>query len=152
MVYDVARFPPQPKTPETGGPEMRAWSACLLLVLTTTARAAGPEAPPLAFEPAEGPPGSVITITGPDLGESQGSRSVALQRGVSEKKHVGLELQVIKWEAGRIEARIPDVKGMGGTKFLVVLMDRTGRVQASSRDRFRLTRNRPSTQPAGGAP
>ncbi|HET6371919.1 MAG TPA: hypothetical protein VFG76_01335 [Candidatus Polarisedimenticolia bacterium] len=119
-------------------------AAFLLLVLVPLLLPAAPargeaEPPPLTVTPMQGHTGMVLTITGFEFGPTIKERRVALKAEMGTRKSFMVPLEIVAWKPESVEVRIPKIRPDEGRTLHVVLVDRTGRTLAASKEPFLLT-------------
>ncbi|MBI5711116.1 MAG: patatin-like phospholipase family protein [Candidatus Eisenbacteria bacterium] len=117
----------------------RAWLGAATLTLLCAA-AATPQGRPalLAVKPAAGPPGTVLTVTGSGLGASISTRRLVLTAVAPGRPGAAVRLEVLRWTATQVRARIPRDAALQGAALHVALLDPRGRELARSPDAFAL--------------
>ena len=94
----------------------------------------------LAMKPVHGAPGTTLLITGIPFGSERRGRHLVLESASSMAKPSRVELEVVSWESQRVQARIPRVVKVEGTRFTLALLDPSGNPLARSGEMFTLTR------------
>ncbi len=117
----------------------RAWLGAAALTVLCAA-AATPQGRPalLAVKPATGPPGTVLTVTGSGLGASLSTRRLVLTAAEPGRPGTAVKLEVLRWTATLVRARIPRDATLRGAALHVALLDPRGRELARSSDAFAL--------------